>query len=111
MEHDDVNDDFDEDLDPAHRDDQAMADLRAQLLDANPSDVVANHAYGLFELAAVYLSAAPPRFSEAQLAIDALGALVETLGDRLAGHQGDLAAGLAQLRLAFVQLSAPSATA
>ena len=45
--------------------------------------VVANHAYGLFELAALHLSAKPPSLDQARLAVDALGALVEGLGDRL----------------------------
>ena len=33
---------------------------------------MANHCYGLFELAAVYLSQQPPLLAQARLAIDAL---------------------------------------
>lgn len=80
--------------------------LRRQLAEAPPEIVVANHCYGLFELAAVYLSQAPPLLAQAQLAIDALGYLVEGLGDRLGEAQGSLQEALAQVRLAFVQLGA-----
>jgi hypothetical protein len=46
-----------------------------------------------------------PRLAEAGLAIDALGALVDTLGDRLAPNDVTLREAVAQLRLAFVQVS------
>ncbi|MGH7904811.1 MAG: hypothetical protein ACREPA_11910, partial [Candidatus Dormibacteraceae bacterium] len=74
--------------------------------DAPAEVVVANHCYGLFELAAVYLSQAAPRLEQAQLAIDALGHVVEGLGDRLGEAAGPLRDALAQVRLAFVQLGA-----
>ena len=67
--------------------------------------VVANHAYGLFELAALHLSSQPPHLSQARLAIDALGALVEGLGDRLGEVEAALKEALAQIRLAYVQIS------
>ena len=35
--------------------------------------VVANHAFGLFELAALHLSLQPPQLDEARVAIDAGG--------------------------------------
>ena len=37
-----------------------MAAMRAELADSPVEVVVANHCYGLFELAAVYLSQQPP---------------------------------------------------
>jgi hypothetical protein len=80
--------------------------LRAQLADADPAVVIANHCYGLFELAAVYLSLQPPRLVEAQTAIDALASLVDGLGDRLGESTTPLREALAQLRLAWVQLAA-----
>ena len=45
--------------------------------------VISNHAMGLWELAALHLSERPPHLPEAQLAIDALSALVEGLQGRL----------------------------
>ena len=82
-----------------------LEELRAQLLEAPPEDVIANHAYGLFELAALHLSNQPPRLPAASLAIDALGALVDGLGDRLGQHAPSLRDGLAQIRVAFVQIT------
>ena len=49
----------------------------------------------------------PFKLAEASLAIDALGALVDALGDRLAPHHEALREAVTQLRLAFVELSAP----
>jgi hypothetical protein len=81
-----------------------MAELREQLACTPAETVIANHAFGLFELAALHLSLAPPQLEEARLAIDALAALVEGLGERLGEASTQLTEGLSQLRLAFVQI-------
>jgi len=78
--------------------------LRRRLAESPAETVVANHCYGLFELAAVYLSADPPQLPKARLAIDALGLLVDGLGDRLGEAAPALRDGLAQLRLGYVQV-------
>jgi len=83
-----------------------VEELRRQLAEAPPEVVVANHCYGLFELAAVYLSQSPPLLDEARLAIDALGYVVDGLGERLGDAYPALKDGMAQLQLAFVQLGA-----
>lgn len=83
-----------------------MAQVREQLSQVPAAQVVANHAMGCYELAAIHLSAQPPRFSEAQLAIDAFGALTEVLTGKLGEDEATLADALAQLRLAFVQMKA-----
>ena len=83
---------------------QQMDELRARLANTPAEVVVANHAFGLFELAALHLSLDPPQLDQARLAIDALGALVEGLGDRLGDHGQELLAGLSQLRMAYVQI-------
>ncbi len=79
-------------------------ELRRQLADAPAEVVVANHCYGLFELAAVYLSQSPPLLPQAQLAIDALGYLIEGLGDRLGEARSPLQEALAQIRVAYVEV-------
>ena len=49
---------------------QAEVDaMRAQLAHTPAEVVVANHCYGLFELAAIYLSQTPPQLFQARLAI------------------------------------------
>jgi hypothetical protein len=81
--------------------------VRAEISSTPVADIVANHAVGLWQLAVLHLtpdSGGPPRLDEAGLAIDALAALVEGLGDRLGEHAQSLRDGLTQLRLAFVQV-------
>ena len=78
--------------------------LREQLAHTPATLVVANHAFGLFELAALHLSLQPPQLEEARVAIDALAALVEGMVTRLGEHEDQLRDGLAQLRMAFVQI-------
>jgi hypothetical protein len=81
-----------------------VEEMRRQLA-ATPADVViANHCYGLFELAAVYLSQTPPMLPKARLAIDAMTAVVEGLEGRLGDSEPQLLEGLSQLRLAYVQI-------
>jgi len=81
-----------------------MEEVRRQLASVPAEVVVANHAMGLYELAAIHLSAQPPRFVQAQLAIDALGALVEGLQGRLGENESTLKDALGQIRLAYVQM-------
>jgi hypothetical protein len=89
-------------------DEELLARMQAELARTPASVVVANHAFGLFELAALHLSLQPPQLEDARLAIDALTILVEGLGDRLGDHSPQLAEGLAQLRMAYVQIHAAS---
>ncbi len=90
----------------AHEIAAEMAEVRAQLSQVPAARVVANHAMGCWELAAIHLSAQPPKFEEAQIAIDAFGALTEVLKGRLGEDEATLQDALAQLRLAFVQMKA-----
>jgi hypothetical protein len=83
-----------------------MSELRQALAETPASVVVANHCFGLFELAALHLSLQPPQLGEAQIAIDALGAVVDGLTGRLGEEEEHLREGLSQLRLAYVQLKA-----
>lgn len=97
-----------DDLDPAEAAAMAqeVARVRAQLASVPAEQVVANHAMGLFELAAIHLSAETPSLPDAALAIDALGAIVEGLGPRIGEHESTLRDALSQIRLAFVQVRA-----
>ncbi len=82
----------------------AVEAMRAQLANTPAEVVVANHCYGLFELAAIYLSQTPPMLFQARLAIDGLGYLLDGLKGRLGEAEPSLHESLSQLRLAFVRL-------
>jgi hypothetical protein len=106
------------DADDIAVDEEAEAALRAELDDVRQrlaqvpaAQVVANHAMGLFELAAIHLSQEPANLPEATLAIDAMAALVDGLGDRLGPNGKVLRDALAQIRLAFVQVKSTSGPA
>ena len=90
----------------AHEIAAEMQQVREELSKVPAAQVVANHAMGCWELAAIHLSAQPPNFAEAQLAIDAFGALTGVLHGRLGADEATLDDALAQLRLAFVQMKA-----
>jgi hypothetical protein len=83
-----------------------MEEVRRQLLAAPAAVVIANHAMGIYELAAIHLTADPPQLVEAVLAIDALVALVEGLQGRLGDAEATLQEALAQLRAAYLEVKA-----
>ena len=90
---------------------QAEVDaMRAQLANTPAEVVVANHCYGLFELAAIYLSQTPPMLFQARLAIDGLGAMLQGLQGRLGEAEPALLESLSQLRLAYVSLEGAEST-
>lgn len=82
-----------------------LAAMQEEVASTPAAVVVANHAVGLFQLAAIHLNRRPPNLAEGQVAIDALGALVEGMAGRLGDEEQALRDGLGQLRMAFVQLS------
>lgn len=88
-------------LDDAH---QAVRDAQARLAEVPVEVVVTNHVMGLYELAAIHLSADPPDLRGAALAIDAVACLVEGLGERIGDDAPTLRDALANIRLAFVQV-------
>jgi hypothetical protein len=89
---------------------EALESLHQELAGSDPTIIIANHCYGLFELAAVYLAESPPKLASAQLAIDALSAVVERLDERLGEASEPLKDALAQLRMAWAQLSTISSS-
>ena len=83
---------------------EAMEDVRRQLAEVPAEIVVANHVMGLYELAAIHLSAIPPDLVSAALAIDSVACLVEGLGDRLGEDAPTMRDALGNIRIAFVQI-------
>jgi hypothetical protein len=105
-----------EDQSDVDRPDTQLDDAREVLEDARrrlsevPADVViCNHVMGLYELAAIHLGAQPPDLTQAALAIDAVGCLVEGLGERLGPDAGTLRDALSNIRIAFVQIKGAAA--
>ena len=80
-----------------------MAEARAQLLEAEVATIIANHALGIYELAALHITADDPDMTEARLAVDALGALVEGLEGRLGDGEPTLVDALANIKIGYVQ--------
>jgi hypothetical protein len=89
----------------------ALAEARRVL--ATPViEHIGGHAMAMFELAALHLEREAatggqekPDLAEAALAIDAMAALVEGLGDKLEPYRAQLEQAVNQLRMAYVQLS------
>ena len=81
-----------------------LAESRERLKSVPASVVVANHAMGLYELAALHLASQPPNLTEATVAIDALGALLDGMQGRLGEPEATLREAMSQIRMAFVQL-------
>lgn len=94
--------------DPAAAVEAAMAEARSRLAEVPAEVVVTNHVMGLYELAAIHLSAPTPDLHAASLAIDAVGCLVDGVGDRLGDDVATLRDALANIRMAFVSVSGRS---
>ena len=83
-----------------------LSDARQRMMETPAATIVANHAMGLYELAAIHLSATEPNLAEAKLSIDALVALVDVLRGQSDTDESTLNDAVAQIQLAFVQVSA-----
>src|SRR6185436_18727147 len=78
-------------VDPDELTDEEMAEqmmlMQEQVLATPAAVVVANHCMALFELAALYLSAQPPKLDDAQVAIDAMAAVIDAVGPRFGPNE------------------------
>jgi hypothetical protein len=90
---------------------RAMHEARERLADVPAEVVVTNHVMGLYELAAIHLSASPPNLQQSVLAIDAVACLVDGLGERLGDEYPTMRDALNNIRLAFVQIKGQVASA
>lgn len=100
---------FDSDWDDAAADrieavQEAIEEARGRLAKVPVEVVVTNHVMGLYELATIHLSAESPDLGAAALAIDAVGLLVDGLGDRLGDDAATMRDALANIRMAFVSV-------
>lgn len=83
----------------------AIHEARQRLAEVPAEVVVTNHVMGLYELAAIHLSSTPPNLDASRLAIDAVASLVDGLGTRLGEESETLRTALANIRMAFVEVS------
>ncbi|MGI9051270.1 MAG: hypothetical protein ACR2HQ_01240 [Ilumatobacteraceae bacterium] len=97
----DAADDADDQLAEAQA---AIEDARRRVAEVPAEVVVTNHVMGLYELAAIHLSADDPDLRSAALAIDAVACLVDGLGDRLGPESVTMRDALGNIRLAFVEI-------
>ncbi|RZV44577.1 MAG: hypothetical protein EX269_11525 [Acidimicrobiales bacterium] len=86
-----------------------MAETERQLATTPADVVIANHAMGMYELAAIHLRQDPPNLPDAKLAIDALSILVDGLQGRLGENEATLAEAKSQLQQAFIGISGAAA--
>lgn len=96
------DDHLDDHLDDVER---ALGDARQRLAMVPAATVVANHAIGLYELAAIHLSAQPADLPQASLAIDALGGLLDAVAGRLGEETDTLHQALTTIRMAYVSVA------
>ena len=87
-----------------------LSEAREQILGANVRDVIANHAIGLYELAAIHLTAEKPDLASTKVAVDALTTLVEGMEGQLGQAEPTLKESLHNIRLGFVQRSQEAET-
>lgn len=89
----------------------AIDDARRRVAEVPAEVVVTNHVMGLYELAAIHLSAEQPDLRAAALAIDSVACLVDGLGDRLGPEATTMRDALGNIRLAFVEVKSRVAAA
>ena len=100
---------------PSEEEIEALRELHARLAGTPVADVIVNHAIGIWQLALVHLGVITPpdadgrppgpNLAAAGLAIDALAALVDGLGERLGAHEPVLRDALTQAQMLFVEVS------
>ncbi|MBM3674819.1 MAG: hypothetical protein FJW88_07640 [Actinobacteria bacterium] len=96
-----------EQLDPAE-----LREMLARLATTPVEAIVTQFAVELQEICVLHLGLAaerPGSLAQAGLALDAMAALSEGLGDRLAPNAEPLRQGVAQLRLAYVEVASQGA--
>ena len=81
-----------------------MAEVQRQVLSAPASQFVINHVVGLYELGAIHLGQPEPDLAAAQLAIDAMAALLDATEARLGEDAVSLRDALTQMQMVFVQM-------
>src|SRR5205085_4008863 len=100
---------------PTEEEMSALRELHARLAATPVTDVIVNHAIGIWQLALVHLGVVTPPdedgrrpapdLAAAGLAIDALAAIVDGLVDRLGDGETMLREALGQAQMLFVEVA------
>jgi hypothetical protein len=100
---------------PSDEEVAALRELHARLAATPVGDVIVNHAIGIWQLALVHLGVVTPpdeqgrrpapNLPAAGLAIDALAAIVDGVGDRLGEGEEMLRDALNQAQVLFVEVA------
>ena len=100
---------------PSPEEVQALRELHERLAATPVEDVVANHVFGLWQLALVYLGVATPpdeqgrqpmpNLAAAGLVIDAVASLLDGVGGRLGQHEQALRDAMNQVQMLYVQVA------
>src|SRR5690242_427368 len=103
---------------PSEDEVEALRELHARLAATPVADVIVNHAIGIWQLALVHLGVVTPpdaqgrrpapNLAAAGLAIDALAAIVDNLGERLGEGEEMLRDALGQAQMLFVEIAESS---
>ncbi len=105
----------DDEAAPSDEELAALRELHGRLAATPVEDVIVNHAIGIWQLGLVHLGVAtppdehgnrpPPNLQAAGVAIDALAALVDTLGSRLGAGESLLRDALTQAQALYVEVA------
>ncbi len=84
-------------------------ETRGRIASTPVEQIVATHIIGLYELAVIHLRNEPPNLDQATVAVDALAAVVQAVGDDLGEYEEAARNALAEIQMAYVNVSEPGA--
>lgn len=84
---------------------QQLAEIRQRILQTPIEAMLAQHFVGLYEIAAIHMSAETPNLHSARLAINAMDGILSATEGELGDAEESMQSMLHQLRMAFVSAS------
>lgn len=87
---------------------QQLAEIRERILQTPIEAMLAQHFVGLYEIAAIHMSAESPNLHSARLAINAMDGILSATEGELGDAEESMQSMLHQLRLAYVSASQDS---
>ena len=90
---------------------QELEATRQRIAETPVSQIITTHALGLYELSVIHLRKSPPDFDSAQVAIDGLHGMLESLEGRMGEQEEALNQALNDIQMAFVELKSQAGQA